>query len=111
MPQITRGVLSGQKMLIFNKEIQTIQSRTLTKQNKYRAPAEYNKKLCVMDCEGSMLYKDFIDAMIVTGVTYAIYLDMGSGWNYSFYRDSDNSAQFIYSHQIPYTTNWIAFYK
>ncbi len=106
------GCAFGQVMLIHNGKLQPIQAqRDSSRQNQYRVLAEYNNKLCVIDCKKVMSYKDFIDALMNIGVTHALYLDMGAGWNYSFYRDNDNSVHFIHNHRIPYTTNWITFYK
>jgi len=43
------------------------------------------------------------------GVQEAIYLDMGSGWNYSWWRDNTGSAHEIHNRRIVYATNWITF--
>ena len=56
-------------------------------------------------------FGDFIQALLNEGVTEAIYLDMGPGWNYSWYRDDSGVPHEIHNHRIIYTTNWITFYK
>ena len=49
-------------------------------------------------------------------VTHALYLDMGSGWNYAWYRDVGNQVKEIFPESklapsFRYRTNWITFYK
>ena len=44
------------------------------------------------------------------GVKEAIYCDMGTGWNYSWYRDYDGSVKEIFHTPGRYTTNWVTFY-
>lgn len=49
-------------------------------------------------------------------VKHALYLDMGSGWNYAWYRDKNGKVieRFPESKKSPnfkYRTNWITFYK
>ena len=70
-------------------------------------------------------YPDAILADVTSGakdglkdfkVTHALYLDMGSGWNYAWYRDKDGSVKEIFPESkispcYKYRTNWIAFYK
>lgn len=58
-----------------------------------------------------MNYNDYVNALLDIGVTHALYLDMGGGWNYSYYRGNNGSVCFIHDKRIPYTTNWITFYK
>lgn len=69
------------------------------------------KKLCVIDSKGVSSFGDFIQALLDEGVAEAIYLDMGPGWNYSWYLDYDGVTHEIHKHRIIYTTNWITFYK
>lgn len=55
-------------------------------------------------------------AMVVTATTImaateALYLDMGPGWNYSWYRDENGNPVEIHSIPTEYATNWITFYQ
>lgn len=38
-------------------------------------------------------------------------LDMGPGWNYSWYRDANDNPIEIHANPTKYTTNWIPFYR
>lgn len=49
--------------------------------------------------------------LLVIGILFAIYCDMGTGWNYSWYRLPDGSVVEIFPTKGRYTTNWITFYK
>ena len=47
---------------------------------------------------------------------HALYLDMGRGWNYAWYRDKDGKVKDIFPESklapsYKYRTNWITFYK
>lgn len=77
--------------------------------NEFRALCELDSVLCVIDSKGVSTFGDFIQNLLEAGVTEALYLDMGSGWNYSWYRDSTGTAHEIHKRRIPYTTNWITF--
>lgn len=104
------GMGFGQEMMIHNgQRVQTI--RKDSNKNEFRALCEKDGKLCVIDSKGISSFGEFIRALLNEGVCEAIYLDMGPGWNYSWWRDQDGHPHEIHKHKIPYTTNWITFYK
>ena len=82
----------------------------------YRALCEKNGKLCIVEAKKVMTYESFVNCLKDFKVTHALYLDMGSGWNYAWYRDKDGSVKEIFPESkispcYKYRTNWIAFYK
>lgn len=82
----------------------------------YRALCEKNGKLCIVESKKVMTYEFFVNCLNVLKVKHALYLDMGSGWNYAWYRDKEGKIieQFPESKKSPnykYRTNWITFYK
>ena len=79
--------------------------------NQYRALCELDGKLCIVDCARSVPFKDFLDGLEQLGVKEAIYCDMGTGWNYSWYRQADGSVREMFPVRGKYTTNWITFYS
>lgn len=104
------GMGFGQEMMIHEgKRVLTI--RKDANKNEFRALCELSGKLCVIDSKGVSSFGDFIQALLNEGVTEAIYLDMGSGWNFSWYRDDSGVPHVIHNHRIIYTTNWITFYS
>ncbi len=104
------GMGFGQEMMIHNgKRVPTL--REDSNCNEFRALCCLKGKLCVIDSRGSVKFGDFIKSLLKAGVTEALYLDMGSGWNYSWWRHSDGKAYEIHSVRTQYTTNWITFYK
>ena len=51
-----------------------------------------------------------------TMISHALYLDMGRGWNYAWFRDEDGKVKEIFPESklapsYKYRTNWITFYK
>lgn len=54
----------------------------------FRMLALLNGEACVIDSRTQMHYSEFISALENLGVRDARYCDMGSGWNYSWYRNT-----------------------
>ena len=54
--------------------------------------------------------------MQAIGVTHALYLEMGAGWNYTLYRDlyghiRERFPEAKTNKFFPYRTNWLTFYR
>lgn len=80
--------------------------------NTYRAIAEKDGRLCLIDSRRDMEYGLFKAALMAYGVKNALYMDMGAGWNYSFYRDANDSIHMLHSPSpSPYCTNWLVVRK
>lgn len=58
----------------------------------YRVLAILDGRACIIDSQTQMHYDEFISALERLGVRDALYCDMGSGWNYSWYRDENGKA-------------------
>lgn len=100
----------AQEMMIHEgKEIPHTRSASNT--NEFRALCMIDGKLVVADSKGRVKFGDFIKTLLQVGATEALYLDMGPGWNYSWYRDANGNAVEIHSTPTKYATNWITFYK
>ena len=62
------------------------------------------------------MYESFVKSMVDIKVKNALYLDMGSGWNYAWYRDKNGKVKELFpasklSPAYKYRTNWVTFYK
>ena len=80
--------------------------------NSYRALCEKDGQLCIVDSREAVPYADFVDMLERYGVTEALYLDMGAGWNHSWWRDADGSVHEIHPRKDNnHCTNWITFYN
>ena len=75
----------------------------------YRVLAILNERACIIDSKTQMHYGDFISSLEKLGVRYALYCDMGSGWNYSWYRDENGRAVDIIGTPWPFSHNWLVF--
>ena len=105
-----------QLQIVFNGSTRPIGSKMKRNKNIYRALCEKNGKLCVIESKKVMTYETFVKCLSAYKVSHALYLDMGSGWNYAWYRDKDGRVKecFPESKWAPnyrYRTNWITFYK
>ena len=77
----------------------------------YRVLALLNGRACVIDSRTQMHYGDFIRALEELGIQDALYCDMGSGWNYSWYRNAEGQAVDIIGMPWPFSHNWLVFRK
>lgn len=68
-------------------------------------------RACVIDSRTFMHFDEFVQSLREFGVSDAIYSDMGSGWNYSWYRDANGHAQTIIGMPWPFSHNWLTFRK
>lgn len=102
------GMGFGQMMLINNG---LRMPANVVGKNICRALCERKGKLCIIESRQPLLLIDFIKFLGRYGVTQALYLDMGEGWNYSWYRDNQGIVQYIHPKTHDYGTNWITFYR
>lgn len=103
------GMGFGQELLIHHGDIIAPVRKDTT--GIYRCLCTIDNQLCIAECINPMDISTFTDYLLKAKITDALYLDMGPGWNYSWWRDENNQVHYIHDKQIPYTTNWITFYK
>ena len=77
----------------------------------YRVLALLNNRACIIDSRTQMHYSEFIRALEDLGIRDALYCDMGSGWNYSWYRNAEGQAVDIIGTPWPFSHNWLVFRK
>ena len=100
----------AQEMMIHNgKEV--LHTRKAANANEFRALCLIDDKVAIADSKGVMKFRTFINALLQAGATETLYLDMGSGWNYSWYRDTNGNPIEIHMTPTKYAINWITFYK
>ena len=78
----------------------------------FRALCSLEGMLCVVESAKEIRYAEFVDLLSSAGVGNALYMDMGSGWNYSWFRrkaGQDVTIIHPWIEKCKYTTNWIVF--
>ena len=105
-----------QLLIIKDSAVRPIGAKMKNNRNIYRALCEKNGKLCIIESKKVMTYEYFVKCLSAYKVTHALYLDMGRGWNYAWYRDKKGKVVVLFpeSKMAPsykYRTNWITFYK
>ena len=105
------GMAFGQAMIIHQGEANFKGPVKPTSKNKYRALCELNGQLCIIDATNTLSFQEFTNSLLQLGVTHALYLDMGKGWNFSYYRDNNNQVNYIHNISTAYATNWLVFKK
>ena len=77
----------------------------------YRTLAELNGSLCIIDSVNMLHFDAFMEELQRLGVTNALYMDMGAGWNYSWYRNAADRVVSLFGLPVPWSHNWIVFRK
>lgn len=77
----------------------------------YRTLAELNGNICIIDSVKMMHFTDFMEELQKLGVTNAIYMDMGAGWNYSWLRQASGKTLQLFGFPVPWSHNWVIFRK
>ena len=105
-----------QLLIIKDGAVRPIGAKMKNNRNIYRALCEKDGKLCIIESKKVMTYEFFVKCLCAYKVTHALYLDMGRGWNYAWYRDKGGKVKEIFPESklapsYKYRTNWITFYK
>jgi hypothetical protein len=105
-----------QMLIIHNGKIRPLVLRIGKSRTIYRALCEKDGKICIIESKKVMTYDFFVECLSSYNVTHALYLDMGKGWNYAWYRDNAGNVKEIFPESkvapnYKYRTNWITFYK
>ena len=105
-----------QMLIIKDSTARLIGAKMKNNKNIYRALCEKDGKLCIIESKKKMTYEFFVKCLSEYKVTHALYLDMGYGWNYAWYRDKKGNVLILHpeSKMAPsykFRTNWITFYK
>ena len=81
--------------------------------NQYRALCEKDGRLCIVDSRKKVEYEQFVAMLEEFAPRHALYMDMGAGWNHSWWRDGRNKVHEIHptADKFRYCTNWITFYR
>lgn len=77
----------------------------------FRVLAELNGNLCMVDGKKRTDLLDFVAMLGELGVRNALYMDMGAGWNYSWYRKENGRVKRLFRLRLPWSKNWLVFRK
>ena len=84
-----------------------------SEQNVYRSLCQKGDTLCIVQSNVIQRYDDYMASLKAFGVDNALYLDMVPVWNYSFWRDGNDSLHHFATKpakESDHRTNWIVFY-
>ena len=103
------GAAFAQEMIIHEGKL-TPTAREDENENVFRALCCHQGRLCIIESSTVISFGDFKQALLSYGASEAIYLDMGAGWNYAWYREKGEVVE-LHQTKNRYCTNWITFYK
>ena len=104
------GCAFVQELMIHQGKILKTQ-RADNNENQFRALCDHKGRLCIIESSNMVHFGDFKKTLQQYGVSDAIYLDMGGGWNHAWYRVNNDSIVELHPWMHDYCTNWITFYK
>lgn len=81
--------------------------RQTVKQEYYRCIAQKAGQTYVIESKEVVKFDYFVKCLIDLGVENALYMDMGRGWNHSFYRDERGKVHILHPKTHGYCTNWL----
>ena len=93
------------------KDQQSVMSFDRPRARCYRALAELNGHVCIIDSVNMLHFDEFMKELKRLRVTNAVYMDMGAGWNYSWYRNAADKVVTLFGLPVPWSHNWIVFRK
>lgn len=108
--QTSKGCLF-QQMLLVKAGANVYQGKPIRRSsaNIYRSACKMKDgSFAVIQTKTALSLEQFIKSLIAMGVQDALYLGMGSGWNYGWYRTTTDSAPVrLFNYRTPYQTNWL----
>lgn len=112
-PVFERSVTAFTQEMMIHQGEKVATTRPVTNVNLFRALCQTKDgKLCIADAADYMPFGDFIQLLSDAGMQEALYVDMGSGWNYSWYREkAGKKATFIHPDSNDSATNWLVFHS
>lgn len=105
------GTAFTQHWVIKHGEVFTPCIQPLDRKEHFRSLCQKDNRFMVIANKEEMPYQDYLDLLVAYGVENALYMDMGAGWNHSFYRDSNNQLHILHPKTHAYPTNWIVIYR
>ena len=106
---IDGGAAFTQEMMIHKGEMVPT-TRPFRNVNRFRALCQMGTRLCIAESAKAVSFGEFIQLLLDAGMDEALYMDMGPGWNYSWYREyPDSNATWIHSASLSSATNWLVF--
>lgn len=91
------------------KDGELVNDFSMPRVRSYRVIAELNGELCIIDSIYMMQFNDFLYKLKELNVTNALYMDMGAGWNYSWYRRTTGKVKTLFGLKVPWSHNWVVF--
>ncbi|MCM1290809.1 MAG: hypothetical protein NC201_07640 [Prevotella sp.] len=108
--KVNRGTLFQQILIIKeNKNVYNGFPIKPSTTNIYRSACILNDgNFAVIQSAKPIPFNSFIRCLTCLGVKDALYLDMGKGWNYGWYRYHTESDPIVFfDYRTPYQTNWL----
>ena len=91
---------------------QPVPLKILLLRNKcFRVLADFNGNLCIINAKKRTNLIDYSAMLTELGVSSALYLDMGGGFNYSWYRKANGRVRMLFRLRFIWAKNWVTFRK
>lgn len=101
------GMAFTQHWVIKDGAIFTPCIQPMERKEHFRSLCQKGDRFIVIANREAIPYQDYLDMLLEYGVENALYMDMGTGWNHSFYRGANNDLHIIHPKTHTYPTNWL----
>lgn len=105
------GMAFTQHWVIKDRQVYTPVIQPLDRVENFRSICQKDNRFFVIANSEPITYQQYLSALLAFGVENALYMDMGTGWNHSFYRDAANQLHILHPKTHSYPTNWLVVYK
>ena len=109
--QKQHGMAFTQHWVIKDGQIFLPAIQSLDRIEHYRSICQKDDRFLVIANWEEIPYQEYLDMLLTYGVENALYMDMGAGWNHSFFRDADNQLHILHPKTHAYASNWLVVYK
>ena len=99
------GMAFTQHWVIQNGVVYAHTIQPLDRVEHFRSICQKGDRFYVIANREEMAYQDYMQALLEAGVENALYMDMGAGWNHSFYRDEEGQVHILHPKGHDYPTN------
>lgn len=77
----------------------------------FRVITKWKDRICIIDAKRKISYADFCEMLKALGIKDALYCDMGTGWNFSWYRKNNDRTKNLFSLPWLFSHAWLVFRK
>ena len=84
---------------------------TLKRSTSFRAVTKWKNRICIVDSKYRVSYEDFCQMLKDMGIQDALYCEMGTRWNHSWFRKDNGKIKNLFGLPWRFSHSWLVFKK